>query len=391
MNELANSGSTSGEGLTAIDQVWSSATAIDLAIRLLLLGLLCYLALIIVRPLSGIIIWSVVLAVALYPVFEWLAAILGGRRKLAAIIVTIVSILIVLGPVAWVAVSLIESLQGFARQLESGELSLALPIETIKNWPLIGQQLYDLLELASTNFTAAFARVAPQLKPLGGSLLSAAGTASTAILTFVASIVIAGFLFTPGPALVGGVKAFARRIILRRGSEFVELAGTTIRKVSRGVIGIAVLQAVLAGIGMVAAHVPAAGFIAFVALVLGIIQIGAGILLVPVVGWSWFALDTTAALLFTAYMVPVGLVDNVLRPVVMGRGLTTPMPVVFIGLIGGVIAYGMIGVFIGPVVLAVAWGLLVAWVQDAEPTTSTITVSANRDGASHPVDQVRIQ
>jgi predicted PurR-regulated permease PerM len=391
MSELANSGSISGEGLTAIDQVWSSATAIDLAIRLLLLGLLCYLALIVVRPLSGIIIWSVVLAVALYPVFEWLAAILGGRRKLAAIIVTIVSILIVLGPVAWVALSLIETLQVIARQLESDELPLALPLTTVKNWPLIGPQLYELLELASTNFSAAFARVLPQLKPLGGSLLSAAGTASTAVLTFVASIVIAGFLFTPGPALVGGVTAFARRIILRRGGEFVELAGTTIRKVSRGVIGIALLQAVLAGIGMVAAHVPAAGFIALVALVLGIIQIGAGILLVPVVIWSWFALETTPALLFTAYMIPVGLIDNVLRPVIMGRGLATPMPVVFVGLIGGVIAYGMIGVFIGPIVLAVAWSLLVAWVQDAEPATSTITVSANRDGASHPVDQVRIQ
>jgi predicted PurR-regulated permease PerM len=196
---------------------------------------------------------------------------------------------------------------------------------------------------------------------------------STGVLTFVASIVIAGFLFPSGQALADGVRAFAKRIITRRGGEFVDLAGSTIRKVSRGVIGIACLQAALAGIGMVAAHVPAAGFITFVALILGIIQIGPSILLIPVIVWSWMAMETTAALLFTAYMVPVGLVDNVLRPVVMGRGLTTPMPVVFAGLIGGVIAYGVIGVFIGPIILAVAWGLLVAWVGDAEPAIPPVS------------------
>jgi predicted PurR-regulated permease PerM len=379
MDDLASSGSMIGDGPKAVDQAWSSAAVVDLAIRIALLGLLAYLALSIVRPLSGMIIWSVVLAVALYPVFDWLAAILGGRRRLAAVIVTIASILVVLGPVTWLALSLVETLQVFSRHLEHGELSLALPIATVKGWPLIGEQLHDLLELASTNFTAALARVAPQLKPLGSSLLSAAGAVSTGVLTFVASIAIAGFLLPSGPALVDGLKAFVRRIITKRGGEFVELAGSTIRKVSRGVIGIACLQATLAGIGMVTAHVPAAGFITFVALIFGIIQIGPSIVLIPVIVWSWMVMETTAALLFTAYMVPVGLVDNVLRPVVMGRGLTTPMPVVFAGLIGGVIAYGVIGVFIGPIILAVAWGLLVAWVSDAEPATPPVSAHRRAD------------
>jgi predicted PurR-regulated permease PerM len=369
MDDLTSSGSLTGDGRKTVGQNWLSATAIDLAIRIALLCLLGYLALSIVRPLSGMIIWSVVLAVALYPIFDWLAALLGGRPKLAAVIVTIVSILIVLGPVTWLALSLVESLQVLSRHLELGELSLALPIATVKSWPVVGEKLYELLELASTNFTAAFARVAPQLKPLGSSLLSAAGAVSTGLLTFVASIVIAGFLFPSGRALAAGVKAFASRVIIRRGGEFVDIAGSTIRKVSRGVIGIACLQAALAGIGMVIAHVPAAGLITFAALIFGIVQIGPSIVLIPVIVWSWMKMETGAALLFTAYMVPVGLVDNVLRPIVMGRGLTTPMPVVFAGLIGGVIAYGVIGVFIGPIVLAVAWGLLIAWISDAEHST----------------------
>src|SRR5438034_3316664 len=324
MDDLTSSASMIDEGRKTVGQNWSSATVIDLAIRIALLGALGYLALSIVRPLSGMIIWSIVLAVALYPIYDWLAAILGGRPRLAAVIVTIASILVVLGPVTWLALSLVESLQVFSRHLELGDMSLAIPIATVKGWPLVGQHLYELLELASTNFTAAFARVAPQLKPLGSSLLSAAGAVSTGVLTFVASIVIAGFLFPSGRALAEGVRAFARRAVAGRGGEFVDLAGSTIRKVSRGVIGIACLQAALAGIGMATAHIPAAGLITFVALIFGIVQIGPGILLIPVIVWSWMKMETTAALFFTAYMVPVCLIDNVLRPIVMGRGLTTP-------------------------------------------------------------------
>jgi predicted PurR-regulated permease PerM len=134
--------------------------------------------------------------------------------------------------------------------------------------------------------------------------------------------------------------------------------------VSRGVVGIAVVQSFLAGVGFLAAGIPAAGFLTFIALVLGIIQIGPTILFIPIVLWSWTALDTAAAVIFTAYMVAVGLVDNVLRPLVLARGLATPMPIIFIGVVGGTIAYGISGLFLGPIVLAVAWALLVAWIEE---------------------------
>lgn len=378
MSDFVHPRLMTGECRQEFDDERSNATVIDLAVRLALLGLLCYLALLIVSPLSGMLIWSIVLAVAIYPTFDWLATILGGRCRLAAMIITVVAILIVLGPVTWLALSLVESLQVLSRHIEAGELSPALSSASVKSWPVIGGQLYDLLELATTNFAAAFAKVAPQLKPLGGRVLSAAGAAGTGILTFVAAIIIAGFLLVPGPTLVDGGKAFARRIIVRRGNEFVELAGATIRKVSRGVIGIAALQSVLAGIGLVTADVRGAGLITFLVLILGIVQIGPGLVLIPVVVWSWIAMETTAAVLFTAYMVPVGLVDNVLRPIVMGRGLVTPMPVIFTGLIGGVIAFGLIGIFIGPIVLAVAWGLLVAWVHEVESNAPQISTKEGK-------------
>jgi predicted PurR-regulated permease PerM len=141
------------------------------------------------------------------------------------------------------------------------------------------------------------------------------------------------------------------------------LAGATIRNVSRGIIGIAILQALLAGVGLLFAGVPAAGLFSLLVLVLGIIQVGPSVVLLPLIVWSWFAMDVTAAILFTVYMVPVNLLDNILRPLV-AKGLSTPMPVILIGVLGGTLVHGVIGLFVGPIVLSIAWQLLVVWTRD---------------------------
>ena len=189
----------------------------------------------------------------------------------------------------------------------------------------------------------------------------------TATVKFFLSIIVAGFLLSSAPAIVEAVKTFSRRLAAKRGEAFAKLAAATIRTVARGVIGISALQALLAGIALVVAGVPGASLLTSAVLVLGIIQIGPAIVLIPVVIWAWFALDTTEALLFTAYMVPVNLLDNVLKPIVMGRGLRTPMLVILLGVVGGTLAQGITGLFLGPIVLAVIWELLVAWTKQ-QPT-----------------------
>jgi predicted PurR-regulated permease PerM len=213
----------------------------------------------------------------------------------------------------------------------------------------------------------ALAEALPLLKPLGGLLLGLAQGAFFALLELLVSIAIAGFLFTRGPQLVDALSTFLGRVLSRRGKELVQLAGATIRNVSRGVVGIALLQALLAGAGFLAAGIPAAGVLAFVALLLGVVQIGPAILFIPIVVWSWTAMETAHALFFTAYMIPVSVVDNVLKPLLMARGLTTPMPVIMVGVIGGAMAYGIVGLFFGPIVLSVAWAVFVAWVQEGNP------------------------
>jgi predicted PurR-regulated permease PerM len=344
---------------------------IQLAIRVGLLAFLLYWSFILVRPFIPILAWSMVLAVALYPPYNWLSEHLGGRPKLAAVIVTAIGLAIVIGPATWLGLGLIESLRSFADQLGAGTLALPSPSDSVKEWPIVGPQLYSVWDRASTNLAAALRELAPHLKPLAGPVLAFAGGASLGALKFILSVVLAGVLFPYGPRLVDGTRRIQSRLLLQRNEDFVALAGLTIRTVSQGVIGVAILQSLLAGIGLKFAGLPYAGMLAFAVLLLGILQIGSAPILFPVIIWIWATEDVALALLLTVYLVVVGLVDNVLKPMLMGRGLNTPMLVIFIGVLGGTIAHGIVGLFVGPIILAVAWELMMAWIRDDQPDTDS--------------------
>ena len=175
---------------------------------------------------------------------------------------------------------------------------------------------------------------------------------------------ISGFLFHYGPRLVAAIRRIQARLVAQRSQDFVALAGLTIRTVAQGVIGVAVLQSLLAGIGLKLAGVPHAGVLAFAVLVLAILQIGSAVVLIPVIIWIWATKDFAVALPLTIYLLVVGLADNVLKPILMGRGLNTPMLVIFIGVLGGMLAHGILGLFVGPIILAVTWELIMAWIRE---------------------------
>jgi predicted PurR-regulated permease PerM len=335
-----------------------------LAIRLVCLGLLGYWTLIIIRPFLTIMVWSAIITVAVYPIFYWLSARLHGYRVLVAFTITVLALLVILGPATWLGLSLAESVRTLMERLGEGTIALPPPPEGIKSWPLIGTKAYETWDLASTNLRALLTQAVPYLKPMGGTLLGAAGSFGINLLKFIAATIVSGFLFIPGPALVESIKNIMRHLAGARGAMFVDMAGATVRTISRGIIGVAVLQALLAGIGLIVAGVPAAGLISFLVLLLGIIQIGPSIILLPLVIWSWFTMDATGAVLFSLYMIPVNLLDNVLRPLVMAKGLGTPIWVILLGVLGGTIMHGLIGLFVGPVVLSIAWQLIVLWTRN---------------------------
>ncbi|TWB04608.1 AI-2E family transporter [Bradyrhizobium stylosanthis] len=374
--------------MTPLRKLLSAEQIVQLVIRLGLLGLLIAWTYVIIRPFVPILTWSAVLAVAFYPAFSWLSKRLGGRPRMAAVILTVTTLAIVIGPATWLGLSAVEGIKDLASQIGTGDLVLQAAPEWLKDWPLVGPQLFDLWTLAYTNIRAVLREVAPYLKPLAGVMLSFAGSAGVGTLQFLLSVLVAGFLFPYGPQLVGAVRGFLFRIVPEQSEHFLELAGATIRAVSQGVIGVAIIQALLAGIGLKLAAVPSAGLLAILVLLLSIVQIGAAIVIGPVLIWIWMDKDVTTALLLTVFLVVVGLLDNILKPLVMGRGLSTPTLVILIGVIGGTLAHGIIGLFIGPIILAVAWELAAAWIridrsaalqeQEKEQATPGISTAVQR-------------
>lgn len=354
-----------------IRQLLAGEDEIQLAVRLGLLALLTYWSFVVLRPFIPILAWSVVLAVALYPVFLWTSRCLGDRPKLAATIITAINLGIVIGPATWLGLGAVEGLRSFAAQLEAGTLSIPSPPSQVRGWPFIGAQIHGVWDHASLNLRTALREFAPHLKPLAGTMLGLAGGAGVGTLKFLVAVTLTGFLFPAGPRLVAASQRFLSRVVADRSENFLVLAGATIRSVSQGVIGIAVAQGLVIGIILKVADVPRAGLLAFAVMLLGILQIGSAIIVIPVIIWAWIAKPFAAALLITLCLVPASLADNVLKPIVMGRGLTTPALVIFLGVIGGTLAHGIVGLFIGPIILAVAWELLTAWVREDEVREAT--------------------
>ena len=342
----------------------SSEDVIRIAIRLALLALLIYWSLILLRPFLAILVWAAVLAVALNPAYNWLTIHLGNRPRTAAFITSVVVTAVFVAPATWLGLGLVDGLRSISDQLASGDIALPSPPASVRDWPLIGTSLYNFWKMASDNLALAFRELAPHLKPLAKPILAIAGSAGTGTLKFLLSVVLAGFLLPSGPRLVAGMRTILIRIVPQRSADFPTLAGATIRTVTQGVIGVALVQALLAGAGLKIAGVPHSGVLAFAVLLLGIVQVGSAPILLPVIVWLWTIKSTGVAVLITIYLVLVGLSDNALKPFMMGRGLSTPVLLIFMGVLGGTLAHGIVGLFVGPIVLAVAWELLMAWERD---------------------------
>jgi predicted PurR-regulated permease PerM len=347
-----------------------SQFTIDLVIRLALVAAILYASLLLLRPIAGILLWSVILAVAAFPLFMLMHLRLHLPKGLAATLLSVLLLALLAAPAAILGASAVETLDQYARQLAGTQALLPRPPDAIRNWPLVGQRVYDFWLDAANNVRAVLRAHVSEITSLGRWIARIAAGVVLELLQFAAAIVIAGVMLAHSHRLTDAARRLATRVAGQRGGHFLEIAGSTIRNVSQGVIGIALLQSALLGVGMLAAGVPFAGAITFVALVLAIVQIGPNLIMIPVIIWVWSAFPTTTAAIYTAYTVPLLLLDNVLRPIVMARGLQTPMVVILAGVICGTVVGGLIGLFVGPVVLAVSYDLVVAWLEAERPAAS---------------------
>jgi predicted PurR-regulated permease PerM len=335
--------------------------AIEISIRLGLIFIIVAWCLKILMPFVTVIVWGTIIAIAVYKPFLSLMEKMGGRKKLAATLISVIGIAIILVPVIWLSASLVESATALGTQIIDGTMGLPAPPESVRTWPLIGEKMYDLWHQASANIVAFAHKYPEQISKIGVKLLGLAAGISGAVLQFVVSMLIAGVFLSSAGSINQAMQKLARRLVSWRGEIVVGLTTATVRSVAVGVLGIALIQGILAGVGMMLADVPGAGLIAFVVLVFAIAQLPPVLVLAPVVFYVFSTSSTTVAVIFMIWAILVSMSDAVLKPLLLGRGVDVPMLVILMGAIGGMITSGIVGLFTGAVVLALGYKLLQAW------------------------------
>jgi predicted PurR-regulated permease PerM len=339
--------------------------ALESSIRIglvLFLVLWCYQ---IALPFLPPIVWGVILAVATQPIYARLLSAMGGRRSLAAATLVLVVLLVLIVPVVLLTANLVESTTELAHQVQAGTLEIPPPPARVADWPFVGERVHAFWSAASQNLDTALDPLHPQLKAVGHWVLETSTSAGFGLVVFSLSIVLAGVLLASGEPAADAARRVAERLVPERGAEIVALAEGTVQSVTRGILGTAFIQAFLAGIGLLAAGVPAAGIWALLVLLFAVVQLPPLLVLVPIIVWVFASHSTVVALVFAIWSTAVGLSDNLLKPLLLGRGSEVPMVVIFIGAIGGFIRAGIIGLFVGAVVLAVGHDLFRWWLDKA--------------------------
>jgi predicted PurR-regulated permease PerM len=341
-----------------------SRKVIDLFIRVGLIGFLVVFCYQIFKPFIGMMLWSVILAVAMYPLHALIARKMGGRDGRAATVLVLMILLCVLIPTTLLVYSFADSTTELVKQVQNGTLQVPVPSESVAGWPLVGKKLYALWSAAHTNLGGFLAKYEPKIAEITKQLLGFAASAGTGILMFLVALVLAGIWMAYGSSGHAAAKAIAERMAgAEKGETLVALSTATIRAVAQGVIGIACVQALLLGAGFILVGIPAAGIWALLVLLLGIMQIPAALVSLPTIIYVFSTNDsTTVAVMFTVYTLVAGSVDNILKPLVLGRGVDAPMPVILLGALGGMATGGIIGLFLGSVMLALGYQLFMAWV-----------------------------
>jgi len=344
-----------------------SRRLLDVFIRVglvLALVLLCYL---IFSPFLTMMLWALILAITIYPLHQMLAARIGGKQGLAATLVVLLAVGVIATPTVMLASQFGDSVQNVVKNVQDNTLQIPAPSEKIAAWPVVGKKVHALWSQAHNDLPALVRSNQPKIGELAKKALSIVAGLGGSLLMFLASFVIAGIMMAYGEPGARAMKEIFERIFgIARGQEFAKLSSDTVRAVASGVIGIACIQALIIGVSLMIAGVPFAGVLAVVVLMFGIAQLPAVIVILPVIVWIWASgdYDTGPAVAYTALLAVGGLADNVLKPLMLGRGVDAPMPVILIGALGGMATGGILGMFIGATVLALGYQIFMRWVAD---------------------------
>jgi predicted PurR-regulated permease PerM len=342
---------------------------VEEAIRIAAIAALVWWCFLIAKPFLVPVIWGAIIAITVFRGHHLLEAALGGRSKFAAVLITILLLLMLVVPSILLGNSLVTGANSLVESFHSGELSISPPPERVASWPLIGEPVAKFWTMASQDFGQAFRQASPLLKHVGAWLLSAAQGAGIALLHLVLAIFIAGAFLAHSAGAARIAQSVARRLAGERGLALADVAEKTVRSVASGILGVAVIQALLAGVGFLIAGVPAAGLLTLICLLSGVVQLGVVIVLIPVVIYLFATAETVVAVGFLIWAILIAPLDNILKPLLLGRGVNVPTLVIFVGAIGGFLSSGIVGLFLGAVILALGYTLFLTWLQQEETKT----------------------
>ena len=365
-----------------IDDKLFLSRVVEATVRIGLIALLAVWCFRIVEPFVVPMIWGLIIAVAAHPGYVQLRQLLGGRRALAGVLVVLIGLVVLVVPTIVLSGTLVNGVKDLMDAFDHGTLKVPPPPVSVAEWPVVGEPVHAFWSSAADNLESALLDIAPQIRSVASWLLGAAAGLGVGLLQFVFAIAIAGVMLTQDHAGQRATVALARRLAGERGVQFAELAEATVRSVTRGILGVALLQSILAGLGFLVVGVPAAGLWALLCLLLSVVQIGIFPVVLPALIYVFSQVDTVTFVMFLVWSLFVGLLDNILKPILLGRGVAVPMAVIFIGAIGGFITSGIIGLFVGSVVLVLGYKLLLAWLYEDE--AQVLAEDAMKDGTAGP-------
>lgn len=328
------------------------------------LAMICYT---IFQPFLSLMLWGLILGVTFYPLHCRLKVKLGLGDGPVAVLIVLVSLLLLIVPVYLLGISIAQSAHDTLELIRSGNWHIPPPNASVADWPLVGPRLYDFWQQASSDLTSLVKQVMPHVQGVAVKLVGILVGVGAGFILFLAALIVAGVFMAYGDRGQRSAVQIASKISgPDRGPQIALLCTATIRAVAQGVVGIAFIQMLLVGIGFIMMGVPGAGLLALAVLLLAILQLPVLLITLPVIGYVLSTDGVTAGtIVFSIYSFVAGLIDNVLKPLLLGRGVDVPMPVILIGALGGMVTGGVIGLFVGPVLLAVGYMLFWQWVDQA--------------------------
>ena len=335
----------------------------DIMIRLAALALIVVWSFMIIFPFVSILLWAFILALALMPLHHSLSSALKGKPKIAATIIVLSGLVIILVP-GWLFLdSIIDGAKDLKSNFDAGTLPVPPPSENVKSWPLIGNAVYSAWSSASASLDQTIMQYKDQIITYGTALVKGLMSTLSGGLQMIASFIIAGFLLVI-PGVGESIRKFFRRLVGEKGDEFSDVTVKIVGNVVKGVLGVAFIQAFIVGIGFLLAGVPYPGLWTLLVLMLAILQIPPTLVVIPVIVYLFSTLNTIPAILWSVFLFLGGMSDNVLKPILLGKGAPVPMLVIFLGVIGGFMLSGFIGLFTGAIVVSIAYKMLVSWINE---------------------------